>query len=372
MRAHPGTTEAPGLGGRSCRCDAVHVDGGEKSGSGTIVRVAASLAALTGTAVHVFNARAKRSAPGLRPQHLAAVSACAELCGGTVEGLSVGSGEFRLRPGPRIRGGTRDWDIGTAGSTTMLALTVLPIGAFAPEGLVARITGGVFQDFAPSPFHVARVVLPALGTMGIRASLSIIRPGYVPRGSGTIELRVSPLTDALRPFEATARGPEKEVEGIALASLLPGRRVADRMARTCEARLAAAGLRSRIERIEDDSSASPGAALAVWTRGEGVAFGADRAGARGRPAESIGRWVAERLIEDLGGDATVDRHLADMLVIFAALAAGTSRYRTPLVTPHLETNLALVSRFGASGSIEGTAVTVRGLGRVPPRAQGVP
>ncbi len=94
-------------------------------------------------------------------------------------------------------------------------------------------------------------------------------------------------------------------------------------------------------------------------------MGADRAGARGRTAESIGSWVAERLLEDLESHATVDRHLADMLPIFAGLAEGTSRYRAPLVSAHLETNLRLVERFGASTSLEGTSVTIHGIGRIP-------
>jgi RNA 3'-terminal phosphate cyclase (ATP) len=353
------------LSARACRCGAVHVDGGQGLGSGTIVRHAAALSALTGTRIHVVNARAKRPVPGLRPQHVAAVRACAEMCGGVAEGLEVGSREFRISPGPRLSGGARAWDIGSAGSTTMLALSVLPLGAFAPDGLIARITGGVFQDFAPSPFHLAHVTLPALASMGLHASLSLIRAGYPPSGAGTIELRVRPLGSALRPFEASNRGDAGLVEGVAIASLLPDRRVSERMAQACEDRLASAGLGARVERIEDTASSGTGAALAVWTTGRGVPFGADRAGARRRSSEAIGRWVADRLLEDLASGGTVDRHLADMLVIFASLAAGTSRYTAPLVTPHLETNIHLVEQFGASTSLDGTQVSVRGTGRVP-------
>ena len=48
----------------------IHIDGGQKSGSGTIVRFAVGLATLLGEELHLTNIRAKREKPGLRPQHL--------------------------------------------------------------------------------------------------------------------------------------------------------------------------------------------------------------------------------------------------------------------------------------------------------------
>ena len=347
----------------ACPCDALHIDGSEQSGSGTIVRSAAVLAALTGTPIHVVNARARRSQPGLRAQHATAVRACAEMCGAKTEGVDVESREFRFRPGTSVRGGERAWDIGTAGSATMLALAVLPLGLWSEEGLEARITGGIFQDFAPSPYHLSQVLIPALARMGAEAELVTRRPGYLPRGGGVLELRVRALRSRLRPFVGRERGGVGPVEGIALASHLAERQVSDRMARACERRLAAAGRPGHIERVDDAQALGPGAALAVWACN--APFGADRAGARGRSAEAIGAWVAERLVEDLAGDATVDRHLADMLILFAALAEGESAYRVPLLTEHVHTGLWLVERFGATAALDGRLVTIRGIAPDP-------
>src|SRR5215475_2977370 len=128
----------------------IEIDGAQHSGSGTIVRYAVAFSALLGQPLRLLNARAKREQPGLRPQHLASVLACAELCGAKTEGLSVGVHEFTFAPGARIKGGTFAWDIGTAGSATMLALSILPLACFADGPLTSRITGGVFQDYAPS------------------------------------------------------------------------------------------------------------------------------------------------------------------------------------------------------------------------------
>ena len=60
--------------------------------------------------------------------------------------------------------------------------------------------------------------------------------------------------------------------------------------------------------------------------------------------------------------ARVDRHLADMLVIFAALAHGTTTYMVPRSTEHSETNLWLVEKFRARTSLEGQRVRIEGIG----------
>lgn len=341
----------------------LQIDGAEHSGSGTIVRFAVALAALCRVPIHITNARARRPKPGLRPQHVAAVRACADLCDGRAEGLGVGAQEFTFVPGQRIRGGTFAWDIGTAGSATMLALGVLPLGCFAAAPLTARITGGVFQDFAPSPHHMRHVLAPLLARMGVEVGLEVIRPGYVPRGAGVIELRVRPVRHALTPLSLREPGEVREVAGVAVASHLAERRVDERMAGACEARLAAAGLRCAIERVRDTSALHAGASLAIWTEtSSGCLLGADRAGARGRSSETIGRYVAESLLADVRSGATVDRHVADQLVPFAALADGRSDYLPPRWTDHVETNLWLVERFGATIPREGAALRIDGIG----------
>ncbi len=346
----------------------LRIDGGQKLGSGTLVRFAVALSGLTGRPVEIVNARAKRPKPGLRPQHLAAVQACARLCEARVEGAVVGSRELRFEPGSRIRGGRHAFDIGTAGSASMLALTLLPLGAFAASPLEATIRGGVFQDFAPSPGHMRHVLLPSLVRMGLRASLEVVRPGYVPTGGGELRLRVAPIEGALAPLALLDPGRVEDVRGIALSSHLAERRVSQRMAETCEERLVAAGLRCEIERVEDESAPQAGAGLCIWGESStGCRFGADRAGAPRRSSEAIGRFVAKGFLEDVTSGGTTDRHLADQLVVFAALAAGESRWIPARPTGHLDANLWLVEHFGAGTRRAERGVAVSGIGREPQR-----
>ena len=185
----------------------LHLDGSSFSGSGTIVRFGVSLAALTGQVLHLTNVRARRAPPGLRPQHLKAVEAVTQLCQGTLEGGTVGSQEIVFHPGRRPQGGSFQWNIGTAGSTTMLALALLPVAAFArgPQTL-QHITGGLFQDFAPSAFRLQHALLPLVRRMGLQAELRIRRPGYVPTGGGSIEVKVTPVGSMLGSLTMRERG----------------------------------------------------------------------------------------------------------------------------------------------------------------------
>jgi RNA 3'-terminal phosphate cyclase (ATP) len=347
------------------------IDGSRFSGSGTIVRYSLALAALRQQPVRITNIRAKREVPGLRPQHLAAVKACETFTHGRVDGAAVGAETVTFYPGPAIAGGRYRFDIGTAGSTTMLAYSLLPLGLFADGPCQIRLIGGVFQDFAPGLFHLQRLLLPLLERMGVAATLTLIRPGYVPRGSGEIELTVQPLARSLAPIQLPAQGPLRRIDGIALASRLKERKVAHRMAEACRETLQQQQLSVDIAIAEEEETASfqPGAALTIWGRTEqGCLIGADRAGALRRSAESIGHTVARHFLEDLRSSATVDRHLADQLILFAALADGTSRYRIPRLTEHVESNLWLVGQLlGASGRVRDHWVEIEGVG-LPPRS----
>ena len=341
----------------------LHLDGSRFSGSGTIVRFGVALAALAGQDLRLTNIRAKREPPGLRPQHLKAVEAVTRLCHGELQGGTVGSRELLFHPGHLPEGGNWRWDIGTAGSTTMLALAVLPVAAFAQAPHTLHLTGGLFQDFAPSVFHLQHALLPVLGRMGLHAEVRLLRPGYVPSGGGTLALTVTPMADTLRPLRLLERGSIQRYWGLALSSHLQQRQVSQRMADACQEVLTARGLRADIQILHDDTAPQAGAALALFAEGPSALLGADQAGALRRPAEAIGRFVARTLLEDLDSGATVDRHLADQLIIFAALAAGTSTVRLPQVTDHVQTNCWLVETIcGARTHLEGHQLRVEGIG----------
>ena len=245
----------------------IEIDGSVHSGSGTLLRYAVALATLLGEPLHMTHIRAKREKPGLRPQHLQAVRACCALSSGEVEGAAVGSQEIFYHPGKSLRDGDFQWDIGTAGSTTMLAFTLSPLALFARRPCRFSIVGGLFQDFAPSAFHMREVLIPLLRRAGVEGRLDILRPGYVPQGRGHLILEVKPLSGFLKPFVMNEQGNLKEVWGISLASHLEKERVSERMADHCKELLEKRGFPVRIEVLSDKTAVQKGAALFLRAAG---------------------------------------------------------------------------------------------------------
>jgi len=350
----------------------ITIDGSQKSGSGTIVRDAVPFSVLTGEELFLTNIRANSHKPGLRAQHLRGIEASAHICQGELAEATIGSKEIRFKPGKGIRGGTFKWDIGTAGSTNMLALSVIPLALFADKPSRYEITGGLFQDFAPSIYHVKYVLLRILETMGINVDIKIIRPGYVPMGNGQIEVKVVPVREIIKPLILVDRGKTTGIKGIALSSLLQKRKVSNRMAKECQRRLKSKGYVSDIEILYDNknnpvyprTSIQAGASLAIWAETDtGCLIGSDMAGAPGRPAEYIGKKVANHLIEVLETEATVDEHVADQLIPFCGLADGWSSYIIPKMTDHIETRLWLVEKMlGAKTEVKDNRLRVKGIG----------
>ena len=342
----------------------LEIDGSRYSGSGTIVRQAVALAALTAQPIHVVNARVRRSKPGLRMQHVRVLEAIRQLVCGETEGVALGSREFIFRPGAMEDGEHYTWDIGSAGSTTLLALAVLPILAFQRRPATVELHGGLFQDFAPSAYYLQHVILPLLQRMGLEADLSMHRPGYVPRGGGILRMSVKPIRGGFQPLLLDQPGAVERLWGLALASHLEERKVAHRMAEAAHDVLAKAGYRSHIQAQYETTALQPGAGLAVFADLVGGArLGADMAGAPGRRAETIGREVAKQLLREIQAGTTLDPHAADQIIPFAILAHGQSRFRVAAVTEHMESNAWLAREFlQAEVDVQGNVLSVSGVG----------
>jgi RNA 3'-terminal phosphate cyclase (ATP) len=350
----------------------LEIDGSRYSGSGAIVRQAIAFGALTGNPVHITNIRLRRPKPGLRRQHVQVVEAIRQLVDGVADGVAHGSQEIVFRPGTASRSQRYVWDIGSAGSTTSLAVAVLPVLAFGPSPVSVELRGGLFQDFAPSFYHLEHVLLPLLGRMGVRAAARMDRPGYVPTGGGILCLEVVPVRHLLQALVFDKPGALERVWGIALSSRLKGQSVSDRMAEAARHEFERAGHKAEIRVLYDDTALQPGAGLAAFADlTDGSRLGSDRAGAPGRRSEAIGRYVARQLLEDMKTGATLDRYASDQIIPFAALASGDSRFRIPRVTEHIESSAWLCREIlGAQVKAEGHELSIKGIGfRASPAAQ---
>ncbi|HDD70190.1 MAG TPA: RNA 3'-phosphate cyclase, partial [Candidatus Bathyarchaeota archaeon] len=191
----------------------IEIDGSQKSGSGTILRLSVALAAILGKPLHIYNIRQNRPQPGLRPQHLEAVLTAAKLCNAEVRGAELNSRELWFTP-RKIKGGKIEAEIGTAGSIPMLLMTVLPICAFAENTVHLRVSkGGTDVQHSPTINYMRFVFLPTLRRMGLNATLTVQKYGYYPKGMGEVTLTVEPCT-TLNPILLESFGKIEAVKGI--------------------------------------------------------------------------------------------------------------------------------------------------------------
>jgi RNA 3'-phosphate cyclase len=261
----------------------LELDGSQGEGGGQTVRTALSLSVITGTPFHITEVRAGRPEPGLKPQHLAGVQLMQRLSSAEVKGASIGSRELTFRPGT-LTGGRVEFDVGTAGSLTLLVQTVLPALVTSSKPTELVLTGGTDVRWSPPVDHYRMVLLPLLRRMGAHVELEVVRRGFYPKGGGLVRLRVE--GGPLSPMRLEERGGLVRVRGRACVQNLP-EKVADRMLAS-----AAAEVPGMTREREVAVGPSPGAVLTLAAEYEGTVLGASALGERGVPAERVGREAA--------------------------------------------------------------------------------
>jgi RNA 3'-phosphate cyclase len=340
----------------------IEIDGSQKSGSGTILRLSIALVAILGQPLHIYNIRENRPQPGLRPQHLEAVLTAARLCDAEVKGAELDSRELWFKP-KTVRGGRVEAEIGTAGSIPMLLMTVLPICAFAESTVYLHVLkGGTDTLNAPTINYTRHVLLPALNRMGVNSTLTVQRYGYYPKGMGEVTLTVEPCK-SMTPLRLEDFGKIKTVEGVSVCTFLADRRVAERQANIAGEYLREKGYTADIQVINDKSNpVQKGSSIVLWVKTTtGAILGADAIGELRKSSEAVGKEAAEKLYMEILAKPTVDVHLADMLIPYVALARGKSAYVTRTISEHLDTNIWLAEKMlGVKFNVE----KVNGLYRI--------
>ncbi len=320
----------------------IHIDGSHGEGGGQILRTAVALSALTGRPVRITRIRAGRPRPGLAAQHLAAVRAAADVCGARVDGSRKGSAEIRFEPGPP-RAGTYRFEIGTAGSACLVLQTVVLPLVFARGESAVTVTGGTHVPGSPPFEFLDRVWAEAVRRFGLQVQVSLRRAGFYPRGGGEVRGRVEPANLPLKPVRLPEPGRLLRVAGVAATARLPGH-VGQRMVRRAAEVLDPLGAPVEVEPRHVEA-ASPGACLVLVAECEAGRLSASALGERGKPAERVAEEAAGQLRALLATGAAVDPHLADQVLLPAALAAGTSAYTTCRVTRHLTTGAWVIGRI---------------------------
>ncbi|MBK8976186.1 MAG: RNA 3'-terminal phosphate cyclase [Planctomycetes bacterium] len=315
----------------------VEIDGSTGEGGGQIVRTSLSLSLVTGRPLRLTNIRARRDRPGLLRQHLTAVQAAARIGAAEVDGATPGSRALSFHPRALLAGHYHH-AIGTAGSTTLVAQTVLPALLVADGESHVTIEGGTHNPMSPSFDFLQRAFAPQLARMGGELRVELERAGFFPAGGGRIRFDVRP--GRLRGIELLDRGAVRGITAICLVAGLP-EGIAEREAEV---------LRQKLDLRRDDVRVvtlpeGPGNVCTVDVHTDAgvqvfTGFGQPRI-----PAEKVAAGVVREVKAFLRAErAAVEPHLADQLLLPLALAGGGA-FRTLRPSSHAETNARVIEAF---------------------------
>lgn len=325
------------------------IDGRIGEGGGQILRTALALSLCTKTPFQIEQIRAKRKKPGLLAQHLTCVRAATQIGNAQVQGDELGSTTLRFEPG-ELQAGKFEFDIGTAGSTTLVLQAVLPALGLANAPSELLLHGGTHNPAAPTFDFLQHTLAPVLARIGLGLELSLERHGFYPAGGGRIRVKVTPCA-GYSPLELVDRSPIRERSAHILLLNLPESLVR----RESILLQPALGVEPELQQASGHGQAN---VVSIRLRSDELcetftAFGDPRL-----RVEAITRGLIDLAMEYDRSGAPVGPHLADQLIVFMALA-GEGRFRTSFATPHTKTAIEVCRLFlGRAPQLEKAGKTV--------------
>ncbi len=323
----------------------IEIDGSAGEGGGQILRTSLALSMCTGQPFVLTRIRAGRAKPGLMRQHLTCVNAAAVVCSASTHGAELNSQTLAFTPGP-VRAGDYAFNVGTAGSCTLVLQTVWPALMMADAPSRLKLGGGTHNPMAP-PFHfLARSYAPLLRRLGANADLVLRRMGFYPAGGGDIEATLWPAAGLLRPFDLNERGALVQAHAECFAPALP-RAVARRELEQLSTRLGWG--QGQLREAATRQNEGPGNALLATLEYAHVCEVFTAFGEKGVSAEQVADELATALQAYQGSEAALGPHLADQWALPLALAVwqrgGSASYTCTELTPHAKTNFEVIERF---------------------------
>lgn len=322
------------------------IDGSILEGGGQIIRNALSLSCILKKPIHIQNIRSGRPKPGLAAQHNTGLQLLARMTNAEVIGDYIGSTEIKFYPKVNIRGGRYDVDIKTAGSISLILQSAIPVALFADSQVNLHIHGGTNVSNAPQIDFFIEVFRPNLEAFGGTFDLTLHKRGYFPKGQGYCEVTITPIKQ-IQGIEIVNPGKVDKVLGWSYVSGNLDIRIAKQVASYIENRLKQLGLRSNIYAYKEDSSvsrdSSAGVILACITSNQCVMGASDLSGRNHRIS---GEEVSNEIINYVQNGICVDQFVQDQLIIYMALAQGTSKILTSQVTLHTRTGIYIAELFG--------------------------
>jgi RNA 3'-terminal phosphate cyclase (ATP) len=323
----------------------IEIDGSYGEGGGQVLRTALSLSCVLRKPFRIVNIRKNRKKPGLMPQHLASIRAACGVSSAEVTGDCQGSTELCFFPG-ETRSGLFSFDIGTAGSVTLVLQTILPPLLLANGTSAVTLQGGTHVPFSPSFNYLSEVFAPFLRGLGGEVRLSIDSYGFYPRGGGRIRAEIFPA-GGFQSQNLTERGRLLRVTGCSAVGNLPIS-IAERQRMAAlefiEGRMTTIWCPMEVKLLDVPTSGQ-GTFLFLKAETEYSLAGFTALGERGKRAERVGEEAAGEFLRYMAEDAFFEPHLSDQAVLYLALAGKRASFSSSGITRHLLTNLWVINLF---------------------------
>lgn len=317
----------------------IELDGSFGEGGGQILRSSLALSGITGKPLRLFNIRGGRKKPGLLRQHLTCVRAAAEITGAELSGDALRSSEISFVPGP-IRAGDYHFSIGTAGSTSLVLQTILPLLWSASEPSRVILEGGTHNQAAPPFEFLSRCFFPVLKRIGIGVEASLERFGFYPAGGGRVCIEVQPAR-SFKKVDLLERGDAVTLTAESLFASISSN-VAERELDLCRRRLTIPEERCLPRKITN--SLGPGNVLFITANDGRLETVVSAFGTRGVTAERVAADAIQEMRAFLAAQVPVCEYLADQLLLPMALAGGGS-FLTVQPSLHTQTNITIINQF---------------------------
>lgn len=319
----------------------IEINGSYGEGGGQILRNAIALSTVIKKPIKIKNIRANRPNPGIKAQHYVAIKSIQELSNAEIRGLEIGSSKLTFIPGD-FKGGDYKFEIGTAGSITLVFQALILASIKSETKTKIRLTGGTDVKWSPTWDYFQHVFIPIIKKTGIKVNTQLIKRGYYPRGGGEAVITIDPVSE-IKPLQL-----DKEVEFSSVKGIV---HIAE-LSNNISTRIKNAAIKTLIRndlqpdiKVEQNSSLSPGTGITLWVESNDIILGSTVLGERGMPSEEIAKNASANLLSEINSNSTLDIHAFDQLLPYMAIAQGVSSCIVKQMSSHAQTNMWLIKRL---------------------------
>ena len=362
------------------------IDGSILEGGGQILRISISMSYLLGIPISIRNIRSKRDNPGLQRQHLTCSKFITSLYNTKdVTGLQLNSGNIVLVPTKLLIKNENNEEIkcilNSAGSIGLMIQQLLPCVLFSEienkesKEINITLTGGTLVKFSPTIYYLNEVLFPILEkNMNIKASCDLIKNGIYPMGLGEVILHVQKILkendEFIKPINITERGKFLKAE----IRFCYTNNFKFKLDKICDTIYKNAKKIIRNEFNQNGYSKNE--------EGEEIEFDEDKIIKQERInlgdryytfyyqivmiyentrikgdymiSEKKGDFIIDEIIDKCeeatfytvqNNEVCLDEHTVDHLIIFMALAKGTSKIKVGPISLHTQTAIEIIKKF---------------------------